>query len=111
MSQIEVVKNIVYSAPFVLVTGKLAPATVGNFGGASKLLSIVRTIAGGTAGVPVCSVVAPTAVGAGWLLGVYSSNALDTSTYTVYWTNQYIQSPLYIAGTATTLGAGVQYAP
>ena len=113
MSQLEIAKNVIYSAPFVLVAGKLAPATVANFNGSSKLLSIVRTVVGGTAGVPACAVVNPTAVGAGavYLLGLYSSNALDTSTYTVYWTQQYIQSQQYIAGSATTLGAGVQYAP
>jgi hypothetical protein len=113
MSQLEVSKNVIYSVPFVLVTGKLAPAQVANFNGSSKLLSIVRTIVGGTAGVPATAVVAPTAPagGAVYLLGLYSSNALDTSTYTVFWTNQYSQSQQFIAGSVSTLGAGVQYAP
>ena len=113
MSQLEVVKNVIYSYPFVLITGKVAPAVIANFGGASKLLSIVRSVAAGTVGVPAAAVAVPTGTGAAatYKLGIYSSDAGDTSTYIVYWTNQYIQSPLYITGTNTTLGAGVQYLP
>jgi hypothetical protein len=113
MSQLEVAKNVIYSIPITLVAGKYAPVATANFNGSSKLLSIVRTVVGGTAGVPACASLAPTAPagGAVYLLGLYSSDALDTSTYTVYWTNQYIQSQQFIAGSATTLGAGVQYAP
>lgn len=113
MSQLEVAKNVIYSVSITVVAGKFAPATAANFNGSSQLLSIVRTVVGGTAGVPVCAIAQPSGAGASAVygLGLYSSSATDTSTYVVYWRNEYIQSQQYIAGTNATLGAGVQYAP
>lgn len=111
MSLLEVVDTQVFGADFTLTAGAIAPASVTNFNGASKLLSIVRKTAGGTPGIPKCAVTQPSGAGAGtavYLLGVYSANTADTSVYTVYWTNQYIASTNYLQSGAT---AGVQFAP
>jgi hypothetical protein len=109
MSQLEIASNKIYSQSFVLIAGVGAVVTPADFDASSKLLSIVRTVPGGTPGVPHCRVVSPSAVGSDeWGLGVFSFNALDTSTYIVYWTRQYQASPNYLQAGA---GAGVQYAP
>jgi len=115
MSQLEVSSYELYSANFTLTDGLIAAAATANFDGSSKLLSIVRKVAAGTApGTPHAIVVSPTAAGAAnsvWKLGVASSTAVagaDASTYTVYWVNQYQASPNYLQAGAT---AGVQFAP
>jgi hypothetical protein len=111
MSLLEVVETQVFGADFTLTAGAIAPAVNANFNGASKLLSIVRKTAGGTVGIPKCSVTQPSGAGSAtavYLLGVYSSSATDTSVYTVYWTNQYIPSTNFLQSGAT---AGVQFTP
>jgi len=110
MSQLEIASNEIYSQSFVCVAGVGAVVTPADFDGSSKLLSIVRTVAGGTPGVPHCRVVSPSTAGASsvWGLGIFSSDAADTSTYRVYWTRQYQASPNYLQAGA---GAGVQFEP
>jgi hypothetical protein len=110
MSQLEVSKYQLYSVPITLVAGVLAPVATANFDGSSKLLSIVRSVAGGVVGTPHVSVASPTGVAgnAVWKLGMYSSVNTDTSTYTVYWYNTYSPSPSYAQAGA---GVGVQFAP
>jgi hypothetical protein len=111
MSQLEVSKYQLYSAPFTLVAGVVAPLATANFNGSSKLLSLVRSALGaGVVGTPHVAVATPTGVAgnAVWKLGVYSSVNTDDATYTVYWYNQYDASPSYAqAG----VGVGVQFAP
>ena len=110
MSQLEVYSNKIYEQSFVCVAGVGAVVNPTNFSGSSRLLSIVRTVVGGTPGVPHCRVVVPTTAGASsvWGLGIFSADALDTSTYVVYWTQQYQASPNYAQTGATV---GVQVAP
>jgi len=110
MSQLEVYSNKIYEQSFVLVVGVGAVVNPAEFSASSRLLSIVRTVVGGTPGTPHCRVVSPNAFGAGsvWGLGIFSSSALDTSTYTVYWTQQYQASPNYLQAGATV---GVQFEP
>ena len=110
MSQLEIADNKIYEQSFQLVAGVGAVVNLTTFNGSSKLLSIVRTVVGGTPGVPHCRVVSPTTVGASsvWGLGVFSADALDTSTYVVYWTQQYQASPNYLQAGATI---GVQFRP
>lgn len=109
MSQLEVASNKIFSQSFVCVAGVGAVVNPADWNGSCRLLSIVRTVAGGTPGIPHCRVVVPSAVGSSvWGLGVFSANALDTSTYVVYWTRQYQASPNYLQAGAT---AGVQFEP
>jgi hypothetical protein len=110
MSQLEVVKNQLYSQSYTLVVGVGAVVNPTNYNATSRLLSIVRTAVGGTVGTPACRVVVPSLAGANsvWGLGLFSTNALDTSTYTVYWFNQYDSSPSYVQGGATV---NAQFAP
>ena len=110
MSQLEVYSNKIYEQSFQLIAGVGAVVNPTNFNASSRLLSIVRTVAGGTPGTPHCRVVSPTASPGSsvWGLGIFSSDALDTSTYVVYWTQQYQASPNYAQAGAT---AGVQFAP
>ena len=111
MSQLEVAKNQIFTQSYILALGVGAVVNPPDFDGSCRLLSIVRTVAGGTPGVPHCRVVAPSNAGAGpslYGLGLFSSNALDTSTYVVYWTRQYEASPNYLQAGAT---AGVQFEP
>lgn len=81
-----------------------------NFNGSSRITSIRRITVGGTAGVPTAVKVPPSGAGAGaiWQLAVYSSNALDDSSYEVEWVNDYIPSQLLTQGGAL---AGAQFAP
>lgn len=119
MSIAEIGDPTIFTAPFTLVAGAIAPAVVANFDGSCKVLSIERIGApGGTAGVPAASVVPPSAAGAPasqWKLGVYSSNAADTSTYTVSWARFYTPSTSFAQGGTVALpavaAAGQQYAP
>jgi hypothetical protein len=110
MAQLEVSQNKIYVETFLTIAGVGAVATPANFNATSQLLSIVRTGAGGTPGVPKVRKVAPSGAGANavWGMGVFSSSATDTSTYDVYYTNEYIPSP-YLAQTGAV--AGVQYSP
>jgi len=109
MSQLEVYSNKIYEQSFVLIGGVGAVVNPAEFSASSRLLSIVRTVVGGTPGVPHCRVVSPTAVASSeWGLGVFSADALDTSTYVVYWTQQYQASPNYLQAGATI---GVQFEP
>jgi len=110
MSQLEVSSYELYSADITLVAGVLAPATTANFDGSSKLISIFRKTPGGAVGEPHCADASPTGVAGAsvWKLGMYSTVNTDTSTYTVFWVNQYQASPNYLQAGA---GAGVQYAP
>ena len=116
MSQLEVVKNQLYSAVYTLVDGALAPIATTNFNGSSKVLSIVRTAlnASTAVGTPHVAVICPSAAGAGtavWKLGVYSSTSVagaDLATYEVFWMNGYNASPSYVQGGATV---NAQFAP
>jgi len=80
--------------------------------GTSVIRSIVRTTKAGTDGVPTARIVIPTGAGAGavWSIAVASSNAADTSTYSVYWVNEYQASPNLVQGVAAT-AAPCQFAP
>ena len=110
MSQLEVYSNKIYEQSFVLVAGVGAVVNPAEFSASSRLLSIVRTVVGGTPGVPHCRVVRPTASPGSsvWGLGVFSADVADTSTYVVYWTQQYQASPNYLQTGATV---GVQFEP
>jgi hypothetical protein len=110
MSQLETADNKIYSQSYVLIAGVGAVVNPADWDASCKLLSIVRTVAGGTPGVPHCRVVEPNAIGAGsvWGLGIFSASNLDTSTYVVYWTKQYQASPNYLQAGATI---GVQFEP
>jgi hypothetical protein len=110
MSQLETADNKIYEQSFVLVAGVGAVVNPATFNASSRLLSIVRTVVGGTPGVPHCRVVSPNGIGASsvWGLGVFSADVADTSTYTVYWTQQYQASPNYLQTGATI---GVQFRP
>jgi len=114
MSQLEISNNLIYSAPITLAAGSngIASITPANLNGTSKILSIVRTAAGGTVGVPKVLIAlgagdaAVPPAGAVWTIKVASSVTTDTSTYNVYWVNSYNPSQLYAQ---TGSGAGVQY--
>jgi len=110
MSLLEVVDTQVFAVDLTVALGVLAPAVRTNYNGASKLLSIVRTVVSGTVGDPKCATAQPSGAGvlAVYGLGLFTGNALDNSTYRVFWTNQYIASPNYIQGGAT---ANAQFAP
>lgn len=109
MSQLEIADNKIFSQSFQLAVGIGAVVTPADWDGSCRLLSIVRTVVGGTPGVPHCRVVVPTAVASSvWGLGIFSADALDTSTYVVYWTKQYQASPNYFQAGATV---GVQFEP
>jgi hypothetical protein len=111
MSQLEVSKYQLYSAPITLVAGVLAPVATANFNGSSRVLSIVRSALGvAPVGTPHTSIATPTGVAgnAVWKLGMYSSVNTDDATYTVYWYNTYDASPSYLQAGA---GVGVQFAP
>jgi hypothetical protein len=106
MAQLETSKVTFHTETFIMAAGVGAVATPANFNATSQLLGIVRTGAGGTPGVPKVRKVAPSAAGANsvWAIGVFSSSATDTSTYVVYYTNEYVPSPYITQG-------GLQYAP
>lgn len=80
-----------------MVAGVAAVVTTTGFSADSILLAIVRNTLGGTAGVPATRVVPPTAAGASsvWGIGLFSSNAADTSVYTVYWLDDAPSSSYY----------------
>jgi hypothetical protein len=80
--------------------------------GSTLIQSIVRTVKAGTDGVPTAKLVQPSAAGAGgvWSIQLNSSSAADTSTYIVYWVNDYQPSPSYVQGVAAT-AAPCQFAP
>lgn len=110
------IENEKGSAVFSISSGALGSGTatvlaVANLQSNSKLLSIVRTVIGGTQGVPRAFIVLPAAGSAGYNLTVNSSNSADTSTYTVYWVNPYIPSPSLAQGSSSVNGANVQFAP
>lgn len=119
MSIAEIGDPTIFTAAFTLTSGAIAPAVVANFDGSCKVLSITRIGApGGTAGVPATAIVLPSAAGAPacqWKLGVYSSSATDTSTYTVTWARFFQPSPSFAQGgtvaAPVTAAAGQQYAP
>lgn len=80
-----------YSYTFpVMVAGTVASANLPNFFlGTSRILGIVRTTAGGTVGAPYVSGIAGSVVGTqGCVITLRSGNALDTSVYTITWTNE-----------------------
>jgi hypothetical protein len=111
MSQLEVSQTKYYSAVLgPMVAGIFTPAAAANFNGSSRIVGLVRSVVGGTVGVPHCSVLGPSAAGANsvWLLGAYSANALDTSTYVCYWYNTYTPSSFLPQQVAT---APSQFAP
>jgi hypothetical protein len=95
-----------------MVAGVAAAVTTAGFSGDSRLLSIVRNTLGGTAGVPATSVVTPSAAGASsvWGIGVFSSNAADTSVYTVYWSDD-IQQSNYFPVASGPAAVGQLYSP
>jgi len=93
-----------------LVTGSGSTVAAG-LTGLSNITSIVRYAVGGTPGVPYAVLTEPSAGSSGWLITVHSSSATDTSQYQVFYTNEYVPSPAYPQGTASTLTAGYQYAP
>lgn len=99
-----------YSQRVTLVAGVGGAPFYPNLNGSSKLLSIRRITVGGTAGTPVASKIRPSGAGgtAVWGLEVFSSNALDTSTYDVTWVNNYIPSQYLTQGGAL---AGAQFSP
>ena len=110
MAQLETSDVTFHTETFLTINGVGAVATPANFNATSQLLGIVRTGANGTPGVPKVRKVAPSGAGvnAAWGMGVFSSSATDTSTYVVYYTNEYIPSP-YLAQSGAV--AGVQYSP
>lgn len=111
MSQLEKNKNKIYSLAFpAMVAGVGAVQNPANFGAASKILSIVRTVVGGVVGNPVTRPVQPSGAGAQSNpgIGLFSTNAGDLSQYTVYWVNEYNPSPNYVQGGALI---GAQFSP
>jgi hypothetical protein len=111
MSQLEIVKNQIHAQDYTCVSSVGSVVNPANLNGTSRLLSIVRTVAGGTPGVPKCRLVQPSGAGAGAVygLGVFSSESTaDTSTYRVTWANQYLTSLNYLQSGST---AGVQFPP
>lgn len=117
MAQLSVKKTLVSSVTVTCVNGVsngINSLADPNIAGGIRILSIVRTVVAGTAGVPAARLIQPTGSGvsAVYVLLVYSSSALDDSTYTVYYDNPFIQSQQYIAGLpALTFVAGQQYSP
>ena len=101
MSQLEVAQNspttycfqyaAMGSANAGGVAGKASPTVanpIANFYPAcSKVVGVERVVVGGTAG-NVYLTTAAVLAGAGPLPTLTSSNALDTSTYAIFWTNQ-----------------------
>lgn len=111
MSQLEIVKNQIFSQDYTCVSSVGAVVTPSSLNATSRLLSIVRTVAGGTPGVPKCRLVQPSGAGASAVmgLGIFSSATdSDTSTYRVTWANQYLTSLNYLQSGST---AGVQFPP
>jgi hypothetical protein len=117
MSQLEKNKNSVLVIPVTCANGVsnvVTSTTIPALSGATKLLSVVRlTPAGAVVGVPSVRLFQPTGsvAGAVYGIGVFSSSNQDNSVYNIYLMKEYNPSPEFIQGTATTLGAGVQYAP
>jgi hypothetical protein len=106
MSQLEVAKNspttycFQYAAMGSVdagnVAGKASPTganPIANFFPAcSKVVGVERVVSAGTVG-NVYLTTAAVIAGAGPLPTLTSSNALDTSTYAIFWTNQVAYSP------------------
>lgn len=80
-----------------MIAGVAAVVTTTGFSADSILVAIVRNTLGGTAGVPATRVVTPSAAGASsvWGVGLCSSNAADTSVYTIYWLDDAPSSSYY----------------
>lgn len=115
MASAEYVKNSqqVYAKDFTLAAGTIAAAAADGFTGVSKPLYIVRKTAAGTPGIPKLFVTQPSAAGAGtavYKIGLHSSDASDTSTYTLYWYNQNPQTSNALSAVAGTT-AGLYFLP
>lgn len=80
-----------------MIAGVAAVVSTTGFSADSILIGIVRNTLGGTAGVPATRVITPSAAGASsvWGIGLLSSNAADTSVYTVYWLDDAQSSSYY----------------
>ena len=97
MSQLEVSQNspstFVYEF-LAMVGGSIVNgAAIPNFNGhTSKIVGCERVTVGGTVGQPY-AVVANTGGSLYPAILLRSSNALDTSIYAIYWTNQVANSP------------------
>jgi hypothetical protein len=115
MSQLEIHKSVINSVSVTCLNGvsnAITSLVEPSINGTIELLSIVRrTALGALVGVPTARLVQPSVAGAFYAIQVFSSSATDDSVYDVFFLDSYIQSEQYIAGSATTLGAGVQYAP
>jgi hypothetical protein len=116
MANIEVGKVFpLYSASTgtcVIGVGNIASSASAPINGTSVIRSIVRTTKAGGDGVPTAKIIAPTGTVAGavWSIQVNSTSATDTSTYSVYWVNEYQASPNFVQGVAAT-AAPCQFAP
>jgi hypothetical protein len=73
----------------------LASSVVNYFPGVSQIVGCVRTTAGGTVGQPICGgkiEANSTTTGYVSFLELASQSLLDTSVYTVFWTNKIADS-------------------
>lgn len=80
-----------FGVDITLVAGNATTAKLTNFlRGVSKVIGVVSKVAGGTPGSPSVGTITPSVAGAaiGCTVALNSTNALDTSTYTLYWTNE-----------------------
>jgi hypothetical protein len=117
MSQLEISKNVIESVTVTCLNGvsnAITSLVEPIINASIQFLSIVRiTPLGALVGVPSARLVQPTGAGALAIFAVevFSSSATDNSVYQVFYVNPYKQSQQFIAGSASTLGAGVQYAP
>ena len=118
MSHTEIASPQVYSATFTLVGGVAAAIQDPNFNGTSQVISIIRTVLAGVAGVPHSIPFTPTGVGvvqSVWSLGCASSVNTDVSTYQVNWVNKNVTStylnPGILNGVTQTAAVGQYYAP
>lgn len=100
-----------------MVAGVISSTATGINAG-SQLVSIVRKSLGGTAGVPAAKFSPPIVTFTGGppptavvrtpsALVLYSSNAADTSVYTVYWVDNVQNSDYFTASS----GVGQLFAP
>jgi hypothetical protein len=118
MSHTEIANPKVYSISFTLIGGVAAAVQPADFNGTSQVISIVRTVLAGVAGVPHAIPFTPTGVGAVqsvWSLGCASSVNTDVSTYQINWVNKeptsnYL-SPGVLNGVVQPAAAGQYYAP
>lgn len=118
MSHTEIGLPQVYSATFTLAGGVGVAIQDPNFNGTSEVISVVRTVLAGVAGVPHSQPFSPTGVGAVqsvWSLNCVSSVNTDVSTYRINWVNKVPSSnylnPGVLNGVVQPAAAGQYYAP